>query len=103
MTTEKYKRNESKNNLTEIINDSLISKFCKDKHCSNAYYRIVHVDIGTTGHLYIEAEQYNSFGVFKKMIRMPPILDNFIYIKEEDLPWIKSQQRELPFIYHETN
>jgi len=93
----------TKKTLTHLISDSLMGHFCMDKHHHTAYYKIVNIDMGSTGHLYLEAEQYDHFGNFKKMIRLPPILSNFICLPEQELPWIKYQHKELPFDYNETN
>lgn len=70
--------------LTDLIREAIVPKYFKH---GNSFYRIMEAEMGRTGHLYIEAELYNSKGEYKGMTSLRPLLTQFHFVEERDLPW----------------
>ena len=80
--------------LTKIIEEGINNKYFKH---GSGFYKILEAEMGKTGHLYVTAELYSYDGRYKGVFVLPPLTDNFHLVEEQDLPWIKSQNLELPF------
>jgi hypothetical protein len=73
--------------LTEVVRESLIKKYFKHGH---SFYRVMEAEMGRTGHLFLEAELYSSSGEYKGMTTLHPLMDQFHYVEDKDLPWYTS-------------
>lgn len=73
--------------LTDLIREAIVPKYFKHGH---AFYRIMEAEMGKMGYLHVVAETYSSKGEYKGMTTFHPLMNQFHYIEDKDLPWNKN-------------